>query len=204
MENYLLYLLGASAVILSPGPGVVYTLSNSMRYGVSKSIGGIIGIASGTFVVATVAATTSLGLILATSAVVFSVIKYIGAIYLVYLGIKLWRAPSFKIDEAYTEKHKTKSRFVEGALIQILNPKAIFFFMSIFPQFINNSVGYIGEFSILVSTYSILVILIHIGYASIAASTQKWFSSPTRRRIMNRASGVIFVGFGIGLAASNR
>ena len=203
MEIYLLFLVVASATILSPGPGVVYTLSNSMRYGPSESIAGIIGISIGTFIVAAFAA-TSLGLILATSALAFSAMKYIGAIYLVYLGIKLWRASALKINEGYTGKRNTKTIFIEGALIQILNPKAIFFFMSIFPQFVNHSAGYVGQFFILVTTYSILVILIHIGYALIAQSTRKWLSTPKGGRIINRAGGATFICFGIGLATANR
>ncbi|WHI49723.1 LysE family transporter [Microbulbifer sp. MLAF003] len=78
MESYILFFIIAVATILSPGPGVILTLTNAIRYGTSGAIGGILGIAFGTFIVAGVSA-TSLGVILATSAVAFSIMKYIGA-----------------------------------------------------------------------------------------------------------------------------
>lgn len=203
MNAYLLFVLIASALILSPGPGVVHTLSNSIRHGVAGCIAGIFGIASGTFVVAAVAA-TSLGLILATSALAFSVMKYIGAMYLIYLGIKLWRAPAIEFDERLIGMRGSRTRFIEGALIQILNPKVILFFMSIFPQFIDHSSGFIRQFAILVSTYSLLVIAIHMLYAVVAEAARSWFASAGRERIVSRASGATFIGFGIGMATASR
>ncbi len=78
----MLFLLIATATVFSPGPGVILTLTNAIRFGVSGAIGGILGIAFGTFIVAGVSA-TSLGIILATSSVAFSIMKYIGAAYLI-------------------------------------------------------------------------------------------------------------------------
>ena len=92
MENYLLFTLIATVTILSPGPGVLLTLTNSIRYGFFGAIGGIVGIAFGTFIVAGLSA-TSVGVILATSAMAFTVMKFIGAAYLIYLGVKLWQSP---------------------------------------------------------------------------------------------------------------
>ena len=80
MENYLLFFIIAVATILSPGPGVILTLTNAIRYGFSGAMGGILGIAFGTFIVAGVSA-TSLGVILATSSIAFSIMKYLGAAY---------------------------------------------------------------------------------------------------------------------------
>lgn len=85
MGSYLLFVVIAIATVLSPGPGVMLTLTNAIRFGVSGAFGGILGIAFGTFIVAGISA-TSLGIVLATSATAFSIMKFIGAAYLIYLG----------------------------------------------------------------------------------------------------------------------
>lgn len=94
MANYGLFIILATLTVLSPGPGVVLTISNSLRHGWTGSLPGIFGIALGAFVVAGISA-SSVGVILATSATAFTLLKYVGAAYLLYLGIKMWRATSF-------------------------------------------------------------------------------------------------------------
>jgi threonine/homoserine/homoserine lactone efflux protein len=204
MENYLLFTLIATVTILSPGPGVLLTLTNSIRYGFFGAIGGIVGIAFGTFIVAGLSA-TSVGVILATSAMAFMVMKYIGAAYLIYLGIKLWRSPITKLDTSSRTAGNIKVQFLEGLTIQLTNPKAVFFFMSIFPQFVDfSSSQYVSKFLMLVVTYSSLNLLIHFLYAYLARSARNWLSTEKGGRIVNRAGGGIFVLFGIGLASTTK
>ncbi len=95
MEQYLLYVLIALVTVASPGPGVILTLSNAIRYGVKPAMLGVLGIALGIFIISVISA-TSLGVLLATSAFAFTLLKYVGAVYLVYLGIKLWRSPAIQ------------------------------------------------------------------------------------------------------------
>ena len=204
MENYLLFTLIATVTILSPGPGVLLTLTNSLRYGFFGAIGGIVGIAFGTFIVAGLSA-TSVGVILATSAMAFMVMKYIGAAYLIYLGIKLWQSPVTKLDTSSKTVGNIKVQFLEGLTIQLTNPKAVFFFMSIFPQFVDfSSSQYVSKFLMLVVTYSSLNLLIHFLYAYLARSARNWLSTEKGGRIVNRAGGGIFVLFGIGLASTTK
>jgi len=204
MENYLLFTLIASVTILSPGPGVLLTLTNSIRYGFCGASGGIVGIAFGTFIVAGLSA-TSVGVILATSAIAFTLMKYIGAAYLIYLGIKLWQSPVPQLDTSRKTVWNVKVQFLEGLTMQLTNPKAIFFFMSIFPQFVNfSSPRYVSQFFILVVTYSALNLLIHFLYAYLAKSARHWLSTEKGGRIVNRAGGGTFVLFGIGLASANK
>ncbi len=173
MDNYLLYLTVTSIMVASPGPGVILTLSNSIRYGFKSTLSGIIGIALGIFIIAIISA-SSLGLLLATSAVAFTIVKMIGAAYLIYLGIKLWRAPpiEFEGNEGNVgDSGKTSNysqyllRFKEGFFVSLLNPKPIFFFMSLFPQFINHQQSYLLQFSILTLTFCGLIIVVHTLYA---------------------------------------
>lgn len=203
MKLYPLFLLMATATVFSPGPGVVMTLTNAIRYGLPGTFGGILGIAFGALVVAAISA-TSLGMILASSAVAFTVMKYLGAAYLVYLGIKLWRAPAFHFNEAASADAGFRKRFVQGLSLQMTNPKAIFFFLSVLPQFIDLSANYAMQFAILVLTYGALVVVIHCLYAFSAHRAKRWLTSAKGGRAVNRIGGATFILFGAALTTAKR
>ena len=203
MKLYLLFLVMAAATVFSPGPGVVMTLTNSLRHGFRNTLGGILGVAVGALVVAAVSA-TSVGLVLAASAVAFTVLKFAGAAYLIYLGIRLWRSPAPAIAEQATLEAGFRRRFIEGLALQLTNPKAIFFFLSVFPQFIDPQRDYAAQFIVLVLSYSTLVVIIHCIYALFAQRAKGWLTSPRGRRVVNRAGGATFMLFGVALATAKR
>lgn len=95
MQLYAMFFFMATLTVLTPGPGVVMTLTNTLRYGLRRAAGGILGIAAGTLLVATLSA-TGLGILLATSAVAFTLMKLLGAAYLIYLGLRLWHSPALQ------------------------------------------------------------------------------------------------------------
>ena len=203
MHRYSLFFVMAAATVLSPGPGVVMTLTNALRYGLRGTVGGILGIAFGALVVAAISA-TSVGVLLATSAVAFTVLKFVGAAYLVYLGIRLWRSPPFKFAEQPAHEASFGKRFFEGLSLQLTNPKAIFFFLSVFPQFINPEMNYAFQFAALVLTYATLVVAIHCIYALFARRAKSWLTSERGGRAVNRTAGATFVLFGAALATAKR
>ncbi len=203
MEHYILFLTIASVTVLSPGPGVTLTLTNSIRYGMYETFGGILGIATGNCIVATISA-TGLGLLLAASALAFTIMKYIGAAYLIYLGIKMWRTPPMAIKDTVALKPSIRKRYLEAITMQLSNPKAIFFFLSIFPQFIDNSKSYAVQFIVLVLTFCLLVIGIHLLYAMSAQRVKRWLSSPRGSRIFNGIGAGAFIFFGLALATSRK
>jgi len=203
MTLYPVFLLVAAATVLSPGPGVVMTLTNSLRHGFRGTFGGILGISTGALAVAALSA-TGLGVLLATSALAFTVLKYVGALYLMYLGIRLWNAPPVRFETRAAAPVGMGRRFLEGLSLQLTNPKAIFFFLSVFPQFIDRSRDFGGQFALLVLTYSLLVIVIHCGYALTAQRAKRWLTSERGGRAVNRAGGAAFVFFGAALATARR
>lgn len=203
MKLYSLFLLMAAATVLSPGPGVVMTLTNALRFGMRGTFGGILGIAFGALVVAAISA-TSLGVLLATSALAFTILKFIGAAYLIYLGLRLWRAPPFKFAEQSAHEASFRRRFLEGISLQLSNPKAIFFFLSVFPQFIDPGINYSVQFATLVLTYSSLVVVIHFAYAFFAKRAKSWLTSQRGGRTVNRTAGATFVFFGAALATAKQ
>ncbi|WP_375054951.1 LysE family translocator [Zobellella sp. DQSA1] len=203
MDNYIIYVGVAMATILLPGPAVMLTINNSIQRGLSKSLAGIFGIALAILLVAMVSA-TSLGIILASSVMAFTVVKVIGAVYLIYLGIKMWRVNEVGGARYDHQEVSFFKCFSEGFLVSASNPKAVVFFMSIFPQFINLSQEYKPQFILLSLTFSMLVIIIHVAYALFSSFARKKLSSKKGNMILNKISGGVFVGFGVGLAASSR
>lgn len=202
MASYGLFLLLATLTILSPGPGVVLTLSNALRHGWAGALPGILGIALGAFVMAGLCA-SSLGLVLAASATAFTLLKYLGALYLLYLGIKMWRSQGF-IPQLQASSPRPWRRFVEALSIQLLNPKAGFFFLAVFPQFIQAEGSYLRQFLLLVTSYGLLVVAVHSAYAGLANGARDWLSSRRGARIAGRLSGITFLGFGVMMATTSK
>ena len=119
---YPVFLLVAATTVLSPGPGVVMTLTNALRHGFRGTFGGILGISAGAFAVATLSA-TGLGVLLATSAAAFTVMKYVGATYLVYLGVRLWRSPAVPIVARTRRAHRLRPALPGGVVAAAHQPE---------------------------------------------------------------------------------
>ena len=203
MNLYLLFLTVATLTVLSPGPGVLMTLTNALRYGLRGTISGILGIAFGALLVAGISATT-LGAVLAASALAFTVLKLAGAAYLIYLGARLWRSPPVPVASEQAHQASFKRRFLEGLSLQLTNPKAIFFFLSVFPQFIEGEAGFVRQFALLVLTYAALVVVIHTGYALFAHQARAWLTSERGGRTVNRLGGATFMCFGVALTFARK
>lgn len=199
MELYALFVLMAMTTVLSPGPGVLMTLTNALNQGRRETFAGVLGIACGAAVVAGVSA-TSLGIVLAASNTAYMVLKLAGAAYLIYLGLRLWRAPAVALGSGGVKSGASGQRFVEGVTLQLTNPKAIFFFLSVFPQFIKPEAGFAPQFAALVATYGAIVVLVHSVYAACAQRARQWLSSATGGRLLQRVAGTVFIAFALLMA----
>lgn len=203
MDNYLIYVGVALATVLLPGPAVMLTINNSIQRGSLKSLAGILGIALAILVIAYISV-SSLGIVLASSVVAFTTVKIIGAIYLIFLGIKPWRTKSENSFQNKIQNRSFLKCFLEGFLVSISNPKAVIFFISIFPQFINLSEDYNSQVILLAATFSAIVIAVHTIYALFSSFAKSKLSSLNGGKTLNKVSGGVFIGFGVGLAASSR
>ncbi len=189
----------SAVTVASPGPGVVLTLMNALRYGVREAFPGILGLAAGIVCIAAISS-TGLGLLMTNSPLAFTVFKFAGAAFLIYLGVRLWLAAPFQLSQVEAHDANRTRRFLEAFTLQFSNPKALVFCLFVFPNFIKPEERYFLQFSILASTYALLIIVIHIAYAMIAAQARKWFSSPRGGRLLNAISGTTFIAFGVMLA----
>jgi len=207
VESFYLFFISAMIFILTPGIDTVYVLNKSLCQGWKSGVYSSLGI-SGGIIVHTLFAALGLSVILAKSAVVFSVIKYLGAVYLVYLGIKAFCSKNnMMVSEGFGKKDESNWKcFQTGIITNILNPKVALFFLSFFPQFISpNSIESSLPFLTLGLTYAFLGLL----WFSFLACFSSLFSKKIKGNIwfnrwLSKISGIVFIGMGLRIALTRK
>lgn len=195
---FTLFLITSALTVATPGPGVLMTLTSSIRYGLRTAIYVILGTATGTVVMAAISS-TGLGLLIATSPAAYEAIKGLGALYMVYLGLKLFKAKPFSFDLAAKEKPmgatvKQKGvLWLQGVTLQLTNPMLIMFFVSLFPQFIDHELSFLPQVCVMTVTYFCTVFLIHCGYGWIASNFRRLLSTPQAAKVINCVGGAFFL-----------
>jgi threonine/homoserine/homoserine lactone efflux protein len=190
----------ALALLLVPGPAVLYIVAQSAEHGRLAGVVSVAGIHLGTLV-HVAAAAIGLSALIVSSAIAFSVVKYAGAAYLVYLGIRrlLTREPT----ELVTARRQPLSAlFAQGAVVNVLNPKTALFFLALLPQFVDPERTVWTQVVVFGLTFVVLGFLSDGLYALTAGTLARWLRA--HRRPMRFASGSIFVGLGISAALAKR
>lgn len=209
IEHLGLFVLSGWLLNLTPGPDVLYIVSSALRSGVRAGIVAALGITAGCFV-HIVAAGLGVSALMATSAMAFSVLKWVGAAYLLYVGVRLLlsKAPdAIKIEAGSVDSVKAgglKSLFFRGFWTNALNPKVALFFLAFVPQFITPGAAHpTVAFLVLGVLFNLNAIPINIGYAVLAAwAAQRTAAIQRGMHWLDRLAGALFVGFGIKLALS--
>lgn len=201
MENYLLFLTFVLIAVATPGPAVFITVKNSIAYGFGIAIIGILGNITGLLFMATLSS-LGLGAVILASSTLFYMMKLLGGIYLIYLGVKLWKS-SFKPIEKVTLDKKRFSMskvYKEALFVALSNPKAIAFCTALFPQFIQLDKPFFHQFFILTITFLLGSFLFLSFYALLALKAQKYLQKEQTLSWFHRITGGIFIGFGSFLA----
>lgn len=202
INDYLVYITLAITVTAIPGPAVVLTIRTSHRYGYKVAIANIFGNFLAMLILATLSA-LGLGAIIVASPLLFALVKTLGCIYLLYLGLKIWRTPAINTDRY--EHIKTKSNkkfssvFTKGFGVGLSNPKAIAFFTALFPQFIDHTRAFIPQFLTLILTIEGISCVVLMGYALLSSLTVPCLSNKKNMNIFNKLTGSAFIFFGIAL-----
>lgn len=206
IESWAIYLALAIAATATPGPAVLFIVSSSTRYGWKKATYAALGNITGLFCMSIVAV-AGLGAILNTSVTCFNILKYCGAVYLFYLGLKLIfqknaSFSSFKEQGSLAEISSHKL-FFQALLVAISNPKAIVFLTALLPQFINIETALFPQFVILITTLMFFSFFFLMIYSILVQRFKGWLNKSRRMRNFNRASGAVFISFGFLLATSS-
>ncbi len=203
---WVLYLTLVLVATATPGPAVLFVVTNSTIHGWRKTtyaaLGNIIGL-----LCLGVVAVTGLGAILKTSVVLFNGVKYAGAAYLIYLGLKLFFQKGMDLSLMKDRKRpndiSSKKIFFQALAVALSNPKAIIFLTALFPQFVNTSEPVIAQFSLLIAVLMLFSFSFLMFYSLVAHKAKSWLFRRSQLTIFNRFSGTIFIGFGLLLATSS-
>ncbi|CAN5867487.1 LysE family translocator [soil metagenome] len=203
LSTLLLFAAASFALIVIPGPAVLYVVTRSLDQGRGAGFASVIGVSVGAYV-HIIAAAVGLSAILSSSVVAFSIIKYAGAAYLVYLGIrKLASKPQLEPAQA-VEPQPLHKIFLEGIVVNILNPKTALFFLAFLPQFVNADSGRVASQILVLGTVFVLVAVVSDGaYALLASTFGGWLkSNRSFLRVQHYLSGTIYLVLGLGAALS--
>lgn len=196
------FLLAAILIAVTPGPGAVISMSTGMRHGYWAALTAILGLQAAILVHLLIVA-LGLGALLAASETAFSLVKLLGAVYLVWLGIQKWRAPAIPVD-ANMPAVGRRGLFLQGVLVNLTNPKAIIFIGALVPQFVDPAQPQIPQYLLIALTLCLIDLAVMSGYALAAVRLGRWLHDPTAIRLQNRAFGGLFVSAGVLLALSSR
>lgn len=196
------FLLAAIVIAVTPGPGAVISMSTGLRHGYWTALVTILGLQTALLMQLLIVA-LGLGALLATSEAAFSVIKFLGAAYLVWLGIQKWRSPIVPVDAGMPAIQR-KGAFLQGVLVNLTNPKAIIFIGALVPQFVDPALPQAAQYLVIAATLCLTDMLVMSGYALAAARLGRWLHDPRSIRVQNRFFGGLFVSAGALLAISSR
>ncbi|MFK7791324.1 MAG: LysE family translocator [Devosiaceae bacterium] len=202
LELYLSYVLATLIVLAVPGPTILLVISYALSQGRRAAMSTIVGVGLGDAIAVTVSL-AGLGAIMATSATAFMVLKWVGAAYLIYLGIKMWRTQP-KLD--FTEQPEISGRkmTLHTTIVTALNPKGIAFFIAFLPHFINPAAPAAGQMVLLGTTFVVLGVFNAALYALFAAHLRGRITKPSTLKWANRIGGSMLLGAGLLTATLRR
>ncbi|MGL4223574.1 MAG: homoserine/homoserine lactone efflux protein [Vibrio sp.] len=195
------YLVTATVFSLAPGSGTVNSISNGLSYGTRHSLGAIIGLQIG-LICHIVLVGVGIGALVAQSALAFSVIKWVGVAYLLWLGVQKWRDQTALTAVTQQAELSQSALLRKAVLINLTNPKSIVFLVALFPQFINPASHAAPQFLILGITTIIIDTIVMFSYTALAAQLGRYIRSPRVMTRMNKLFGSMFIGCGVLLASA--
>jgi homoserine/homoserine lactone efflux protein len=200
LQVWLAFVVASCVIAVSPGSGAVLSMSHGLSYGVRRTTATIVGLQLGLAVILLVAG-LGVGAVLTASATAFTVIKVVGACYLLWLGWRQWRAPVAKIEgdaqaSASEPELTAGQRVLRGFLTNVTNPKGIVFMAAVLPQFIQPTRPLWLQLLVLLATTVAVDVTVMHGYAWLAARLQGVLRSVRARRAQNRVFGGVLMAMG--------
>jgi threonine/homoserine/homoserine lactone efflux protein len=204
-ETWLLFVVTEAVLSITPGPAVLFVLSQAIRRGPSKSVFASLGILSANAMYFVLSA-TSLGAIILASYDLFFLIKWIGAAYLVYLGLQCFfsKGSMLTLPEEKSATDSDWRIWTDAFLLQGANPKALLFFTAILPQFIDTNYSIVLQVLILGVSSIVVEFFILLTYGQLAGRTLSAVKNPRFEKLSNRIAGSLLIGAGLGLARLKR
>ena len=204
-ESWLAFCSISFIASFTPGPAILIATTHALQHGLNRSVSTMCGNITGLLIMAS-CSIAGLSAVILTSTLAFTVIKVAGAVYLFYLGIKIWRAGLVFPEKQRTKTHTVNllSLYSQGVMVALTNPKAIVFTTALFPQFISPDQPLTGQFTILVVTFMANSFISLFIWAAISSRVTASSVSPRLNRYLGKIFGGVFVGAGAALLAVQR
>lgn len=203
-ETLLTFSIATMILLVIPGPTIIMVISQALAHGRRVALASVLGVGLGDLAAASLSI-IGVGTILAASATVFTVIKWAGAVYLIYIGIKMWITPvsAPEIDMS-PGKGGRRSAFRDAFLVTLLNPKGIVFFMAFVPQFITHKAPFAPQAALFVAVFVALGIFNAWAYAMLASGARQFIRRPAVLRAATRTGAGFLIGAGLFSALARR
>jgi len=195
-ETWLAFSAASALLMIIPGPTILLVISYALGQGWRAALPMAIGVALGDFTAMTLSM-LGLGALLAASATIFTVLKWIGAAYMVWLGIKLWRAGGSLNASPRSDGASMVRMLGHAWLVTALNPKSIIFFVAFLPQFLDPRGDFLTQMVIFESTFLVLAFANALGYATVASRARRAIRNERLVGTANKVGGSLLIGAGI-------
>lgn len=193
LDVYLALFLASTLISISPGAGAVLSMNSGLSFGLKKSYATIFGLQLGYLIQAFIVI-IGLGAIMVKSVLIFSIIKWAGVLYLVYLGLsKIFEKVHVQNNSLKTKKYNAKKAFISASLINLTNPKATVFLVAFIPQFLDPNKNLWIQFFIIGSTLCLVDIIVMTGYSSLASKLKLIIKDKKALKIQNILTGCFLV-----------
>lgn len=194
------FLLMSFLLIILPGPDSSLVIQNSIMYGQKAGFKTVMGSVSG-LLIHTSAAVLGLSALLMQSATLFTILKYIGAAYLIYIGFSALRTlKNPPTEEEIVVKGKEKAFFLQGFITCASNPKVAVFFLTFLPQFVQPNYNHMLQFAVMGIIYAVMTIIWFLLYVYLIDVFSKWLKRPTVQKSIQGCTGIVLLLFGLRLA----
>jgi len=204
VQLWLAFVLAAAVVLVIPGPTIILVISQAVAHGRKSVVPLVVGVLCGDFTAMTLSL-LGLGAILSASAALFSVFKWIGALYLIYLGVKLWqRSPRDDISAIDAGDASARTFFKRSFIVTALNPKSIAFFVAFLPQFVQPHESVFAQLTMLGGTFLFLATINATLYAVFAGRLREKIGKKAVRKWVDRCGGSALIGAGVFAAGIRR
>ena len=196
--TWIAFVIAGTLIAVSPGSGAVLSMSHGLAYGLKKASATVLGLQFGLILVLVIAG-AGVGSLLLASSLAFTIVKVIGALYLIWLGIQSWRAKAeaTAVDTSGLAAHPSfGKRVMTGFLTNSTNPKGIIFMVAVLPQFISKEAPLLPQLAILGITMVTIDSIVMHGYAALASSMQRFFRDARAVKLQNRIFGAVLMIMG--------
>ena len=204
-ELWLAFIGAAIAISVSPGAGAIQSMATGLAHGVRRGYWSITGLEIG-LMLQLVAVAVGLGAAVAQSIVAFTVIKWIGVLYLIYLAVRQWRSKPFELGEQLetTASGGRWSLLVRGCLVNVTNPKGLVFLLAVLPQFVVPTAPLLPQYLAIGATMVVVDLVVMGAYTGLASRLLRWLRTPRQQRVMNRTFSGLFATAAVVLSLVRR